>query len=383
MARILWLSTGLFKDRYGQQNYESICLKSIYEYCKPQASLDVFLLNDLCFPEDWALPALRFICFGKPPHQNLWCWGKFLSRLKFVLSFFRNILKERPGLVICGHINLSFLCVIASRIFKTKFALLAYGKEVWDIKGKMKLKALHKAQCIIAMSEHTAAKIKSQIIQNKNNIFVIPAYIDTDKFFPAPKPPDLVEKYGLGGSKVLLTVSRLWSIEYKGYLNVIRALPLVMKVFPEIKYIIVGAGDDIPNILKLTAELNLDGRVIITGFVNHQDLNPYYNLCDCFIMPSKQEGFGLVFLEALACGKPVIAGNQDGSRHALIEGKLGALVDPDNAAQIAQAIIKFLKGEVEGRFLDRDFLRKSVMAHFGPEKFHSRVKELMSYIESN
>jgi glycosyltransferase involved in cell wall biosynthesis len=93
-------------------------------------------------------------------------------------------------------------------------------------------------------------------------------------------------------------------------------------------------------------------------------------------MPSKQEGFGIVFLEALACGKPVIAGNRDGSKEALLDGKLGVLVDPDNINEIAEAIINILLKNAPTQFLNADYLRDMVINNFGFEKFSKKVKEL-------
>ncbi len=80
----------------------------------------------------------------------------------------------------------------------------------------------------------------------------------------------------------------------------------------------------------------------LAGYIPEEELNDHYNLCDVFAMPSKGEGFGIVFLEAMACGKPVLAGNKDGSVDALLGGKLGALVDPDDVAQIAETLIAIL-----------------------------------------
>ena len=94
-------------------------------------------------------------------------------------------------------------------------------------------------------------------------------------------------------------------------------------------------------------ELGIESNVTLAGFVPDYELCSHYNLCDLFAMPSKGEGFGIVFLEALACGKPMIAGNKDGSVEAVLNGELGALVDPDNVAEIANAIILKIESRKE------------------------------------
>lgn len=133
--------------------------------------------------------------------------------------------------------------------------------------------------------------------------------------------------------------------KYKGYDQMLHALVKVRLCVPDVHFILAGKGDDIPRIKALVAKLNLQDCVTIAGFVPDEELCAHYNLCDVFALPSKGEGFGIVYLEALACGKPVLAGNQDGSIDPLAEGKLGCLVDPDNVEEIAYNLIKILQGD--------------------------------------
>ena len=132
---------------------------------------------------------------------------------------------------------------------------------------------------------------------------------------------------------------------------------------------LVGEGNDSPRVRKLVRRLGLGKSVVMPGYVSDKGLVDYYNLCDCFVMPSKQEGFGIVFLEAVACGKPVIAGNRDGSRDALLNGKLGILVDPDDLKEIARAIIEIMESKARAQLLDREYLRGMAVEHFSVGKF--------------
>src|SRR5205085_8790504 len=109
-----------------------------------------------------------------------------------------------------------------------------------------------------------------------------------------------------------------------------------------VRYILAGRGPDRGRIEALIRELELEECVILPGHIPEHELAGLYNLCDVFAMPSKGEGFGIVFLEALGCGKPVLAGNKDGSVDAVLDGELGALVDPDDIAQIEQTLIEIL-----------------------------------------
>src|SRR5207245_9052865 len=116
------------------------------------------------------------------------------------------------------------------------------------------------------------------------------------------------------------------------------ALPAMRREISDIRYVLVGEGEDRARIEALVRELDLCGVVVLAGGVSPRELVDYYNLCDVFAMPSKGEGFGIVYLEALACGKPVIAGNKDGSVDAVLNGELGVLVDPESVDEIAKAL---------------------------------------------
>jgi len=320
------------------------------------------------------MPGLQFSCLGSK--------NRLLSKLEFTLLSFIYVLGNRPLLIICGHSNLSVLGLFFYRLFRIKYILLTHGLDIWDIKSSLRRLALREASIIIAVSSYSVSKIREQIGQGNRRIFIIPGPVDPAIFTPSPRPEHLVKKYGLQGHKVILTVSRLSSSEDKGYDRVIRALPDVMQASNKVKYLIVGTGDDIPRIKRLVKELNLEGQVIFAGFIPQEELPQYYNLCDLFVLPSKQEGLGIVFLEALASGKPVIAGNQDGSKEALLNGKLGLLVDPDDIAQIAQAITRILKGNVDPSIVDGRLLRELVIQNFGIKSFYHKVSEAVTYIDN-
>ena len=145
----------------------------------------------------------------------------------------------------------------------------------------------------------------------------------------------------------MLTISRLH--DYKGHDKVIKTLPRLISKFTDIVYLIVGTGPYEECLRKLTDELKLDGHVIFTGQVDDEILPLYYNACDVFIMLSREiyneakvEGFGIVFLEASACGKPIIAGRSGGIEDAVTDRVTGILVDPLDQDEIESAAEKIL-----------------------------------------
>jgi glycosyltransferase involved in cell wall biosynthesis len=174
-------------------------------------------------------------------------------------------------------------------------------------------------------------------------------------------------------------VCRLAETEcYKGYDQIIKAMPEIMRSVPNARYLLVGKGPDRPRIEKLIADAGVQDAVILAGFVPDEELADHYNLCDIFAMPSRAEGFGIVYLEALACGKPVLAGNKDGSRDALGDGELGLLVDPDNTVKIAAEIIRVLRREhSRPNIFNPELLRQRVVELFGFEAFKHAVADLL------
>ena len=144
------------------------------------------------------------------------------------------------------------------------------------------------------------------------------------------------------------------------------------------KYIIGGRGDDITRIKQLIKDNALEDKVILAGYIPEDELCDYYNLCDVFVMPSKGEGFGIVFLEAMACEKPVIAGNRDGSVDALLNGELGILVNPDDSKELIETIKSVLDGTAKKNHLSGKHLREKVIKSYGFTHFQNNLNNILS-----
>ena len=369
---ILVLSTGLFYRRYGQQRYELNFLNACFNQ-RTDYSFRLILLNDFDLPHDWLSETRRIKC--SPCGKKI----RFFSKIKFVLLSFWYALKERPNFLICGHINLSFLTLLIARLLRLRYIILTHGTDVWHIKSKLKIIALESALKVITVSRYTEFKLKQQIPNLEDRIVILPNSVDTDVFFPAKRSEFLVRKYNLSGFKILLTVARLDVADKdKGYDKIFAALPKVTRIIPNVKYLLVGDGNDIPRIKKQVNKLGIDKYVQLCGYVADKKIADYYNLCDCYVMPSVQEGFGIVFLEAIACAKPVIAGNRDGSRDALLDGKTGILVNPDDINKISETIINVLQGKVSENLLDANYLRQVAVEHFSLRKFTQDAKKIFS-----
>ncbi|MBI5079273.1 glycosyltransferase family 4 protein [Candidatus Wolfebacteria bacterium] len=305
-----------------------------------------------------------------------------LGKLMAVANSLWQTLVFRPDYFFCSHINFRPIASFCSKIFKVPYILLTYGIDVWGKPSESEKNFVENSKLATTISNFTKNKLLNNYSGLENKIFILPNSIDISEFYPKDKNKRLVEKYNLEGKKVIFTLTRLSALEkYKGYDKMIEALPAILEKIPNIFYIIGGSGDDRQRILDLVEKRGLENYIALVGYVRPEELVDYYNLCDVFAMPSKGEGFGFVFLEALACGKPVIAGNQDGSIDAVLDGRVGVLVNPDNIDEISKALIDVLSGNIDKKLVDSDFLIKTINEAYGIEKFNKKVILLINELQ--
>ncbi len=297
------------------------------------------------------------------------------NKYKAILYALFKILKA--DIVILGHTNLLILGLWTLLFPNKKLVLVAHGIEIWQKLPSWKKKILQHCDSILAVSNYTKQQIidKQQVQAAKIQIF----HNTINPFFECPKtfdkPDYLMEKYKLNSeNQVFLTLARLSSAEqYKGYDTVLEALPKVLKIYPTCKYVIAGKYDELEyqRIMNIIKDRHLENNVILTGFVKNNELIDHYLLADTFIMPSRGEGFGIVYLEAMACGVSVIAGNIDGSVDALRQGELGTLVNPESIDEIAKAMIKQIEQPLNNT--QKIDLQQKVIQYFGFEEFKKQT----------
>jgi glycosyltransferase involved in cell wall biosynthesis len=295
-------------------------------------------------------------------------------------------LRHRPSLVITTHLHFAPAADWLNRVAGVPYWVVAHGVESWDIESTSLKKALLHAERILAVSQYTRDRLINEQGLSSDEVHVLPNTFDGSRFQIGSKPDYLLTRYHLQRSQpVILTVSRLVrSEQYKGYDRILQALPTVRKSIPDLKYIIAGEGDDRGRIEAMIDNHGLQDCVVLSGYVPDEELADHYNLCDVFAMPSKREGFGIVYLEALACGKPVIAGNKDGSVDALCGGDLGILVNPDDIGEIARGVTDILQRTCRHpKIYDPIALRQSVISEYGFERFKQLLgRHLGQFFES-
>jgi phosphatidylinositol alpha-1,6-mannosyltransferase len=267
------------------------------------------------------------------------------SKCVYAFKALWTFLSRRPiNLIFCGHIHLLPLACVLGRFTKIPVWAHLYGIEAWEKLSRLDLWGVTQCDLITAASRFTRRRFLSHANISPEKVRVLPCLV-REKFQPGPKPSYLMDRYQLHGKKILLTLSRISAQDnYKGHERVLNIMPDICKAVPTAVYVIAGDGSGLPPLQKLAREKRLNGKVIFTGHVSEEEIVDHYRLADVFVMPSTGEGFGIVLLEAAACGIPVVAGRTDGSVDALSEGKLGLLVDIQDGQHLAQAIIRQLKG---------------------------------------
>jgi glycosyltransferase involved in cell wall biosynthesis len=313
-------------------------------------------------------------------------WGRWPASLRTLIFFIGIVwraVRDKPELIISTHLNFGIAGYTVKLLTGIPYWCVAHGVEAWNLHRQLARLGLLKSDLILAVSNYTRERLLKEHPLKPEQVVVLPNTIDPEAITPGPKPDYLMRRHALTvRDKVILTVARLAEPErYKGYDQILRALPAIRQEIPELKYILVGEGEDRARIETLIRELNVCDAVVLAGGVPQKELADYYNLCDVFAMPSKGEGFGIVYLEALVCGKPVLAGNSDGSSEPLQNGQLGTLVNVDDVAQIATGIIGILRERGarsrEQEEKNGEQLREETLRKFGFDHFRDQVRQLL------
>lgn len=352
----LWIPD-LFQTKGGIQAYSGYFLQALQQVA-PQAKIEVFSKHD---PRS-----------NLPNFRGAGAYPKSIRTPIFAAQLLSYGLWQRPDLVITTHLNFTEAAYQLWRLAKIPYWTIAHGIEAWDITRPSLQNALHHADRILAVGHYTRDRLIQEQSIDPSKIAVLYNTFAAEQFQIAPKPKHLLQRYQLEPDQpVILTVCRLADPQRaKGYDQILAALPQIRREVPNVRYILAGKGADRSRIEAIIAERELQNCVTLAGFVSEDELCDHYNLCDVFAMPSQREGFGVVYLEALACGKPVLGGNRDGAIDALQKGELGLLIDPDNIDQITQTLVEILQHRsLHPLLYQPEQLRQKTIERFGFESF--------------
>jgi len=257
---------------------------------------------------------------------------------------------HRPDVLHCGDLfPIGLVSVLLKKVLRMPLVVYCHGENITQtdhrrFQPRLRNLVYSSADAVVANSDFTVAHLE-RIGVDAKRIHKITPGLDATVFFPEPPDPELRSKYGIADELVVMTIARL--DPRKGHDRVLHALAALKDCVPPFKYVIVGKGERDAELRKLTADLQLQDKVVFAGFVSTQDLNHYYNMADIMAMPNVDldgnvEGFGMVFLEANAAGKPVIGGRSGGTIEAVVECETGFLVDPGNEGELVEALRKLL-----------------------------------------
>jgi phosphatidylinositol alpha-1,6-mannosyltransferase len=267
--------------------------------------------------------------------------GTDKSKAKFAYEYVKQLLLYKPDVIIFGHVGLSPLALFTP-VFRrgVKHWVIAHGIEVWRALSLADRKALQRVDIVSAVSQYTRDEVIKRNNLSPAKVKLFPCALDP--FWTADEQPAAQEST----PPLLLTVSRLTSSDaYKGVDSVIESLPGVIREFGAVDYRIVGTGDDIPRLRALAEKLEVADYVTFTGALTAEALQESYRRCSLFVMPSEGEGFGIVFLEAMAYEKAVIGGAHAGTPSVVVNGETGLLVERLDIKGLTNAIVQILRDD--------------------------------------
>ena len=354
---VLLMSPEMFLHEGGIARIMRLYLQAL---CENVARVDSVVLNDRPGPEPrlarYANTRLR---------EHVGC-----DRRK--LAFIRQTLRlaKRADLLVCAHLHQLPIAWLAQRFnSRLRYVLVAHGIEVWRPYSGLERRALLGAHRILCVSEYT----RRQLLRffpalAPERLVVVPNTLDPH-FTPRPDEQSSTQPFALPR---ILTVGRLTSADtYKGFDTLIEAMPTIRQEYPAARLRIVGTGDDQPRLAELVQHLGVAGSVDFLGAIDDDALRLEYNACDLFALPSRREGFGLVYLEAMIHGKPCIAARAGGAPE-VVNDTVGRLVDYGNITELAAAV-----GDLVRHPCDSEVVRRHADAFAFPA-FARRLTEALN-----
>jgi glycosyltransferase involved in cell wall biosynthesis len=328
--RFLLLTPDVFATDGGIARILRLYLKAVCEDTPPPGEVRLISLND------------RLVDSGelrRYSNERLQEWQVCnFSKWKFIKATIRmGFSSDR---IICGHVGQLPVAWFVSLIRPgVTYDLVAHGLEVWRNFSLLERLSLRRARRIHCVSDFTRQQLMSRCRLRADRVAVLynalDPYLQPAEVKPAPAAP------------LILSISRLSAAEeYKGIDHLIMAMPAIMQVIPDAKLRIVGRGDGLPRLQALARKLGLENSVIFAGFRTDQELREEFDQCRVFALPSEKEGFGLVYLEALAHGRPCLAASAGGAPE-IVSTSAGALVNYGDVPALSSALVKLLTQDWE------------------------------------
>lgn len=324
---------------------------------------------------------LTFPSLGLLSARGLWHYYRVFLGLQ------RWVREQRIEETHCGKcLPEGLLAWMLSRKLGLPYSCYVHGEELGIAAGSRELRfwarrVLLGADRVIANSHNTAGMLCDNWGVNSAKLHVMHPGVDTKRFRPAARDPESRRRLGWSHRPVILTVGRLQ--KRKGHDMLLRALPRIRQMVPDVLYAIVGEGEERPTLEALTRDSQLEPHVCFHGELCDDDMLLCYQQCDLFVLPNRQvgrdfEGFGMVLLEAQACGKPVIAGASGGTAETMRVGETGRIVPCTSPGPLANAVIEMLTNEE--RYGVGSAARSWAVEHFDWDSLADQAKKLFGFV---
>jgi phosphatidylinositol alpha-1,6-mannosyltransferase len=337
--RVFLVGTEFFREPGGIQYVNRELLRMLAEFARETPTdVELFSLNDL--------PA------GRPAGVEFpagFRWHAFdRGRVALVWNLQRRLLLAQPHLVLFTHVHLAGLAgLVRMAAPGARIGVLGHGVEVWKrLRGQMGM-GLRSADAVVAPSEFTRTKMIEVNRVAPERAAVIAHGLSEEWVNTFSR-----SARSAGTGHTVLSVTRLIRAEVlKGVDVVLRAMPEILRRCPEARYVVSGDGNDRATLERLAASLGIAGRVEFRGELTREELCGAYREADVFVLPSQTEGFGIVYLEAMFSGLPVVAARAGGAPNVVEDGVTGIVVAPEDEKQIVSAVSGLLLMPEERRKL--------------------------------
>jgi phosphatidyl-myo-inositol dimannoside synthase len=292
------------------------------------------------------------------------------DKVRFGVAFARRRLMAPPAWTLFSHLRLARIEGYLPAGLRAPYAVFLHGIEAWKPLRPQEQKAVRDAALRIANSHFTARAVAAAN-PGIGDIAVCPLALPKGMALPAKaarQAPD---------ARTVLMVGRLSASErYKGHEPLIRAWPGVVARVPDARLVIVGDGDDAARLARLAADSGAGGTVRFSGFLPRPELEAEYARAALFALPSRGEGFGLVYLEAMAHGLACLGSRHDAASEVIEGGTTGVLVDPDDVEALGRAVADLLESPFRRRAMG-EAGRARVAAMYQYDRFRQQIVGLL------
>ena len=324
--RVFLVGTEFFREPGGIQYVNRELLRMLAELSrKTPMEVEIFSVND--FPS------------GLPAGQELprgFQWHAFdRRRVALVWNLERRAMQAQPHLVLFTHARLAALTrLVRMAAPSARIGLLGHGVEVWKKLNLQEGQGLRSADAVVAPSEFTRQQLIEVNHVAVERVTVIAHGLSADWVDTFSRSAGAAST-----GHTLLSVTRLIRADVlKGVNVVLRAMPEILRRCPEARFVVVGDGNDRASLEQQAVKLGIAGHVEFRGELTSEALCRAYQEADVFVLPSQTEGFGIVFLEAMHRGMPVVAARAGGAPNVVEDGVTGILVQPGDEKQIVSAV---------------------------------------------